>query len=99
MNDTFKCMLQLFLQTIRLKNVDDADEKEQSFAFIVTCWNASGTAKNPTKSQPSNIAQQTNELVLNTHGTSSSSSIGSLSAWILSIAVEWATKRCRFIDL
>lgn len=34
-----------------------------------------------------------------TYGTSSSSSIGSLSAWILSIAVEWATKRWRFIDL
>lgn len=35
----------------------------------------------------------------NTYGTSSSSSIGSLSAWILSIAVECATSRCRLIDL
>lgn len=36
---------------------------------------------------------------LNTHGTSSSSSIGSLSAWILSMAVECATSFCRLIDL
>jgi hypothetical protein len=33
-----------------------------------------------------------------TYGTSSSSSIGSLSAWMLSMAVECATNRCLLID-
>lgn len=50
MDDTLKCMLQLLLQLVGLKNVDDADEKEQPFAFVASCWNAAGTAKNNEKS-------------------------------------------------
>lgn len=34
----------------------------------------------------------------NTYGTSPWWSMGWLSAWMLSIAVEWATSLCRFID-
>jgi hypothetical protein len=43
MNDTFESVLQLLLQSIRLQNIDDADEEEQPLAFVVTCWNATGT--------------------------------------------------------
>lgn len=46
MNDTFKSMLQFLLQSVGLQNVDNANEKEQTFALIVTCWNASGTTIN-----------------------------------------------------
>ena len=45
MNDTLECVLELFLESIRLQDIDDADKQEQPFAFVVTCWNAAGTMK------------------------------------------------------
>lgn len=39
MNNTFECMLQFLLQTIGLQNINDADEQQQSFAFLTACWN------------------------------------------------------------
>jgi hypothetical protein len=94
MNDTLESMLEFFLEPIRLQDIDDADKQEQPLALVVTCWNASGTRK---KIESESRDKRENEA--KAYGTSSSSSIGSLSAWILSMAVECATKRCRFMDL
>lgn len=45
------------------------------------------------------VEWEQNRITKNTHRTSPSTSIGSLSAWMLSIAVLWATSLCRFMLL
>jgi len=49
MDDTLERVLQLLLQPIRLQDVDDANEEEQSLTFVIARWNAAGTGSSKQK--------------------------------------------------